>query len=335
MRRVAVLNSYNLPRVARGRQTLRVRAFVDALAEAGLAEGRDYELVLVDHEEPQETQAAARRLAAEGVDLFHAIGTPNTVAAAQATSDIPIVYYGAHPEGIADAVCAAPNLTGRIFALPFTSGYKKFRFLGSFLPHVRRVWTPFYEATVFVRPEMRRLHRDARNGSGQPRWLSGETAKVGFRTLAGLGYVIGVEYLELVFASPEELRRALAEVDPEDGVLMPYNESFHCPGAVEAIFEESRSRGLPVIWNNNAQVAVEGVLSGIGADWELLGRQSGEAAAAILGGTPPAALPRTLHQEQVAWINLDAASRLGLDLDDESLAYFDRRVVDGSQEMCM
>lgn len=335
MRRIVVVNSYNLPRVASGRETLRVQAFVEALAEAGFEEGSDYELVLVDHEEPEATAAAVRRLVAEGVDLLHAIGTPNTVAAATATREVPIVYYGAHPEGIAEEVCAADNLTGRVFALPFTSSYKNFRFLRRFLPHVRTVWTPFYEGTVFVRPGMRTLHRAARNGSGRPRWLSGADGEVGFRTLAGLGYIIGVEYRELVFASAEELGRALAEVDPADGVLMPYNESFHCPGAVETIFEVSRERGLPVIWNNNAQVAVEGVLSGIGADWELLGRESGEAAAAILAGAPPSSLPRTLHRNEVAWINLDAAGRLGLDLDEEALSYFHRRVTDGSAETCM
>jgi ABC-type uncharacterized transport system substrate-binding protein len=104
---------------------------------------------------------------------------------------------------------------------------------------------------------------------------------------------------------------------------------------VETIFAVSRERRLPVIWNNNAQVAVEGVLSGIGADWELLGRESGEAAAAILAGAPPSSLPRALHRDQVAWINLDAAERLGLDLGEDALSYFDRRVSDGSRETCM
>ncbi|HEX9944970.1 MAG TPA: ABC transporter substrate binding protein [Thermoanaerobaculia bacterium] len=334
MRRIAVLNSYNLPGVA-GRDTLRVRTFLEGLAAAGWREGSDFELVLVDEEDRPRMEGEARRLAADGVDLFHAIGTPNAVAAARASATIPVVYYGAHPEGVADEVCGAPNVTGRIFALPFTASYKNFRFVRRFLPRVRTVWTPFFEGTVFVRPEMRELHRAARDRAGRRVWLSGSAGPVGFRTLAGLAYIVGVEYRELVYADAEELERALAEADPADGMLMPYNESFHCPGAVDTVLRVSRERGLPVIWNNNAQIAACGVLAGIGADWALLGRQSGEAAARILDGTPPAALPRTPHPNQVGWLNLDVAQRLGLDFDDEVLSYFERRITGPTSAMCM
>jgi putative ABC transport system substrate-binding protein len=335
MCRIAVLNSYNLPGIE-GRQTRRVRAFLDGLEEGGLREGRDFELVLVDEEERPRMAEAVRRLLAAGVDLIHAIGTPNAVAAARASASVPVVYYGAHPEGIADDVCSAPNVTGRIFALPLTSGYKSFRFLRSFLPRVRAVWTPFFEGTVFVRPEMREIHRAARERSGGRRvWLRGGNGPVGFRTLAGLAYVIDVEYRELVYSDSEELRRGLGEVDPATGVLMPYNESFHCPGAIAALVEATAELGLPVIWNNNAQVVSLGVLSGIGADWELLGRQSGETAARILAGTPPSEIPRQRHAEQVAWLNLDVAGRLGLDFDDAVLGYFDRRIAGATAETCM
>lgn len=334
MRRVAVLNSYNLPEVA-GRETLRVRTFVEGLAAGGWREGEDYELALVDEEDRGRMDAEVRRLLDEGVDLIHAIGTPNAVAAARATSEVPIVYYGAHPEGIADDDCSAANVTGRIFALPFTSSYKNFRFVRRFLPRVRTVWTPFYEGTVFVRPAMRDLHRAARDRAGRRVWLSGSEGPVGFRTLAGLGYIVGIEYRELVFADASELAGALAEIDPAEGMLMPYNESFHCPGAVETIVRASREMGLPVVWNNNAQIAARGVLAGIAADWALLGRQSGEDAARILDGTPPRALPRTLHPNQVGWLNLDVARRLRLELDDEVLSYFERRVSGPTREHCM
>lgn len=334
MRRVAVLNSYNLPEVS-GRDTLRVRTFVEGLAAGGFREGEDFELVLVDEEDRGRMDAAVRRLLGLGVDLFHAIGTPNAVAAARATALVPIVYYGAHPEGIADTDCSAPNVTGRVFALPFTGSYKNFRFVRRFLPRVRTVWTPFYEGTVFVRPEMLALHRAARDRAGRRVWLSGSDGPVGFRTLAGLGYVVGVEYRELVFADAGELASALEEIDPALGMLMPYNESFHCPGAVETIVRASREMGLPVVWNNNAQIAAHGVLAGIGADWVLLGRQSGEDAARILAGTPPSELPRSLHPNQVGWINLDVARRLRLELDDEVLSYFERRVSGRTSELCM
>ena len=340
MRRIAVLNSYNLPPVF-GRDTLRIRGFVERLAAAGLREGRDFELIVVDEEERDAMAEAARRLAVDvnagGVDLFYAIGTPNAVAAADATSEIPIVYFGAHPEGIADTTCAAPNVTGKIFALPFTGSYKNFRIVRTLLPRIRRVWVPFFEGTVFVRPEMRELHRRAAERAGRRVWLSGRDgteSQIGFKTLAGLGYVVDLEYRELVYTDVAELDAALDEVDPRDGLVMPYNENFHCPGAVERLLEAGR-QGLPMIWNNNAQIATRGILAGIGADWTLLGRQSGDAAARILNGTPPAAIPRELHPNQVGWINLDAAERLGLAPSGDVLAYFARQVTDGASEICM
>jgi ABC-type uncharacterized transport system substrate-binding protein len=334
MRRIAVLNSYNLPQVE-GRETLRVRTFLSGLAAGGWHEGRDFELTLVDLEDRAAMEAEVRRLVAVGVDLIHAIGTPNAVAAACATGEVPIVYYGAHPEGIADAVLSAANVTGRIFALPLTSGYKSFRFLRRLLPRVRVVWVPFFEGTVFVREAMRDLHRAARDRAGRRVWLAGSDGNVGFHTLAGLAYVIGIEYRELVFADAAELERGLAEIDPDEGALMPYNELFHCAGALEVVCRRSAALRLPVVWNNNAQVAALGLLCGIGANWGRLGWLSGEAAAQILAGTPPCALPRQPHRDQVAWINVDTARRFGLALDDAVLGAFDRQVSGWTGELCM
>jgi ABC-type uncharacterized transport system substrate-binding protein len=338
LRTVAILNSYNLPGRS-GRQTRRVQEFVQALAGEGWEEGRNLNVVLVDCEDPRQTRETAGRLAAEGVDLFHAIGTPNAVAAITALAaidaGIPVVYYGAHPEGIGDDACRSSNVTGEILALPFTSNYKRFRLLRGFLPRVTRVWTPFYEETVFVRPRMREIHQAARDRAGRRVWLRGEDEEVGFQTLAGISYVIDVQYRELVYSDAEELERALDEADPRDGVLMPYNESFHCPGALETLLRVSRERRIPLIWNNNTQVTTIGALSGIGADFAKLGRVCGRTAAAILGGAQPQELPRRLHDDQLAWINLDVAKHMGLDLDESALGSFDRRVQDGSDAICM
>jgi ABC-type uncharacterized transport system substrate-binding protein len=340
MRTVAILNSYNLPGRS-GRQTRRVQEFVRALAEEGWEEGRNLKVELVDSEDPRQTASAAGRLAAQGVDLIHAVGTPNTVAAMEAlaavgaASEVPIVYYGAHPEGIGDSSCRSANVTGEILALPFTSNYKRFRLLRRFLPRVTRVWTPFYQETVFVRPRMREVHGAARERAGRRAWLRGEDEEVGFRTLAGLAYVIDVRYRELVYSDSGELERALDEVDPRDGVLMPYNESFHCPGALETLLRVARERRIPLIWNNNAQVTTIGALSGISADFEKLGRTCGKTAAAVLAGARPRDLPRRLHDDQIAWLNLDVADHLGLDLSAEALGDFDRRIQGESDALCM
>lgn len=331
MRRVGIVNAYTLPRTP-GRETLRMRAFVDALAAAGWREGRsagghrEIKIDLVDAESAAEARAAARRFVAEGVDVLHTFGTPVTVAAAETTSEIPIVYYGAHPEGIGDAACSAPNVTGQIIKVPFTSSYKSFRLLRGLVPRARVVWVPFYEGTMFVPPAMREAHRAARERAGRRVWLRGEADPVGFRTHAALAYVIGVEYRELVYSDTPELALALEEIDPANGVLMLYNEPFYSPGATDLFLEVAARRGIPLVWNNNPQIAAMGGFCGIGADFVELGRVAGETAAAILAGARPRDIPRRVHDRRIAWINLDTAERLGLLPTDDVLRYFDRHI---------
>ncbi|HEX9944969.1 MAG TPA: ABC transporter substrate binding protein [Thermoanaerobaculia bacterium] len=334
MRRIGVVNAYTLPKTP-GRQTLRMRAFVDALAANGWREGREVAIDLVDAESDAEARSAARRFADERVDLIHSFGTPVTVAVAETTSEIPIVYYGAHPEGIGDAACSAPNVTGQVIRIPFTSSYKSFRFLRRMVPRARVVWVAFYEGTMFVPPAMRAAHRAARERAGRRVWIPGSSEEVGFRTHAALAYIVGVEYRELVYSDTAELAAALEEIDPADGVLMLYNEPFYSSGATDLFLEVCRRRDIPLIWNNNPQVAALGGLCGIGADFVELGRVSGELAAAVLAGARPSDLPRRVHDRRMAWINLDTAERLGLHLESDVLNYFDRHIRGCPGDPCM
>jgi ABC-type uncharacterized transport system substrate-binding protein len=334
MRKIGVLNSYSFPRYP-GRQTRRIQGFLEGLAFGGWLEGRDFELRLADSESQAEAQDWARRFVDEGVDLIHGFGTGNTLPAIQATTEIPIVYYGSHPEGLGLEACAARNVTGEELHIPFTSSYKKFRFLRRLLPRVRVVWVPFYERTMFVSEELRGLYREAYEDAGRPVWFSGDAPQLCFRSIAGLCYIAGVEYRETVYSDTAELVRALEEVDPRDGVLMPYNEPFTSPGAPDAILRFCLERDVPIVWNNNPQVAALGGLCGIGADFAAMGREAGRRAAAILDGMKPWELPRGHHTGQIAWINLDTARRLELDPGPEVLACFDRHLTGRSDETYM
>ncbi|MBV8201026.1 MAG: hypothetical protein JOZ15_10435, partial [Acidobacteria bacterium] len=271
----------------------------------------------------------------EGVDLIHAFGAPNGMIAAEATSEVPIIYCGAHPEGLGEATLGAGNVTGRILALPFTASYKNFRFLRRLLPRARSICTAFFEDTLYVPDAMRELHHAARLPAGRPVWLSARDGPVGYRTLAGLGEIIGVEYRELVFADAGELAQAIADLDPATCVFMNYNELLHCPGACAAVLAAGADMGLATIFNNNAQAVTLGFLAGIAADWARLGREAGEIAVRILEGAAPRDIPRQLHAEQVAWLNLDTAHRLGLDPGPEVLGYFDRVITGKVDALCM
>lgn len=334
MKKIGVLNSYSFPRYP-GRETRRVQGFLEGLETRGWREGRDFELLLVDSETQDEAEASARRFVDEGVDVIHGFGTGNTVPAIQATSEIPIVYYGSHPEGLGREACSARNVTGEELQIPFTSSYKKFRFLRRLLPAVRVVWVPFYAHTLFVSGEMRSLYREAHAAAGRPAWFRGDMPQLCFRSIAGLAYVIGIEYRETVYFDTPGLVRALEEIDPRDGVLMPYNEPFTSPGAPEAILRFCLERDMPIVWNNNPQVAALGGLCGFGADFAAMGREAGRRAAAILDGAKPWEIPRGRHTDQIGWINLDTARRLGLDPAPDVLEHFDRRLTGRSDDVYM
>lgn len=333
MLRVAVLNAYTLPLMP-GLATLRVQAFLAALDRGGFRLGRDLELEIVDAGSAAEAAAAARRFADDGVDLIHAYGTPNAVTVARATRTIPLVYYGAHPEGIGVDELAGDNVTGDEIRIPLTSSYKSFRFLARFLPQLRVVWVAFYEGSAFVPPRIRELHRQAAERSGRRGWLAGPDG-VGFRTLGGLAYILGAEYRELVYTSTAELERALAEIDPREAVLMLYNEPYYPRGTLGLFLRVCEREGIPLVWNNNAVIAAYGGLAGISADFVALGREAGRRAAAILAGTPPRQVPRGVHRDRYAWLNLDTAEHLGLRMDTDVLTFFDRHFRGHPGAICM
>jgi len=325
VRAATVLSYYSLPRQP-GRETPHVRAFVAALAADGWREGQDFTLAVWDVESEEEAAATARRVAASGVDLIHACGTALSVAAARATRRIPIVYYGSHPGGVGRQELAADNVTGQEIHIPLTSSYKGFRFLPRLVPRMRKVWVPFFERSIFVSRHARALHRAARERKGRPVWLSGEAPRIGFPHLAGLAYVIGVEYRELVYTASAEIAPALAGIDPADGLLMLFQEPFYPPGAVEQLLAAAAEHRLPLVWNNNPPAAALGALAGVGVDFVAMGRAAGQAAARILAGTAPRDLPRSVHKSCVAWINLDTAETLGLSPDMDVLKFFNRKI---------
>jgi putative ABC transport system substrate-binding protein len=322
---IGILNSYNIPGLP-GRKTGRIRSFLGGLAEGGLEEGRDFEVRLVDTDQPTTVAEEAGRMVEASVGLIHAVGTINAVAAARATSEVPVVYYGAHPEGRGDAECAAPNITGLLLTLPLTQDARSFQLVKDLVPAATVIYTPFLRGTVFVSEWMDSIHRAARAGRSPHAWLSSRDGPVGFESLARVAGEVGLEYRELVYEDLAELAEAVEGINPRESILMPFNESFFGPGVPGFLLNMSLERKLPLIWNNNAYLAGLGALAGIGADFEAAGLTCGRIAAAILRGRRPAEIPRAGFPVQRAWVNLDTAELLGLAPSPKVLQAFDRHL---------
>jgi ABC-type uncharacterized transport system substrate-binding protein len=119
-----------------------VGAFRDGLRSLGYEEGKnvqlDHRFLVADY---QGLPQAAARLVAEKVDLIFCYGTTATLAAAKATSTIPIVMIAGDPvkSGLAASLSKpGKNITG-ISLIGFDLSEKRLELLRNLRPEIRRI----------------------------------------------------------------------------------------------------------------------------------------------------------------------------------------------------
>jgi ABC-type uncharacterized transport system substrate-binding protein len=327
VKRILVLNSYTLT-TRRAEEQVRIRAFLEGLERGGYRRVHDVEIDIIDSNSLPELEAQTREALRRPVDLIHAVGTPNAIVAIRCGGNIPIVYYGAHPEGAGEAACRRAGVVGVVLTLPFTQNYKRFRLIRKLFPNVRRVWVPFYEETVFCQTDMKAKHRAHRTGNNMSPWLDGNGFRVGYRGLAGLCYVIGLEYREFVYHNRQDLLWGLEYINPGDGLLMPYNDSVYCAGAPSALTDFALVRNIPLFWNNNTEATRIGAVAAISGCFHEAGVLTGRMACSILNGIPPESLQSLTSSKTYGSLNLARAHALGLDPAPEVMAHFDEVVAE-------
>lgn len=321
-KRILVLNSYTLtPR--RAEQQVRIRAFLEGLEQGGYRPGQDVEVDIIDSNSLPELEALTREALCRPVSVIHAVGTPNAIVATHCGGNTPIVYYGAHPEGAGEAICRRAGVVGVVLTLPFTQNYKRFRLIRKLFPNVKRVWVPFYQETVFCQPDMNAMHNAHRNGNSASPWLDGNCSTVGYPSLAGLCYIIGLEYREFVYRDCQDLLSGLEYINASDGLLMPYNDSVYCAGAPSTLADFALVHRIPLFWNNNTEATRIGAVAAISGCFREAGVETGRMAASILDGIAPQRVQSLTSSKTYGSLNLDRAHALGLDPAPEVVAQFD------------
>ncbi len=322
-KRILILNSYTLTD-RRAEEQVRVRAFLAGLAERGWKVGRDVDVEILDSNDLAELERLlVASMAARPPDVIHAVGTPNAVLAAERAGRTPIVYYGAHPERAGAAACARENIRGVVLTLPFTSSYKRYRFVRKLVPAVRTVYVPFYAGTVFCPEAMREKHERFRRATQRSPWIPGGSELIGYRTLACLHEIVGLEYRELVYRDSSGLEQALTCVDPSRALLMAYNDTVYCPGAPRVLARFCREARMPFLWNNNPEATRIGAVAAIASCFEEAGQVCAGQAARILETGSTAGVESQVATRTFASLDLGRASELGLAPSEEVLAYFD------------
>jgi ABC-type uncharacterized transport system substrate-binding protein len=322
MKRIVVLNSYTLSNDD-AYSMVRIKYFFKGLEAEGYRLGTDLQVELIDSNDPDVISAGLSGLALDTFDLIHAVGTPNAAIAAKLTSEIPIVYYGAHPEGVGVTECRKTNSCGMILNLPFTANYKNFRFLKKLMPNIQRIYVPFYEHTIFCHERMRenyRLYRSRENGK---HWLPMDSQYIGYRSLASLSYIIGIEYFEYLYRDIDELSTLIDRVEPEHSLIMPYNDSVFCRDAPGVLLASSHKIGVPLLWNNNPEAAHLGAFAAVAGCFKEAGHTCGSMAGKLLNGAVPADMGYLPSTKSYACINLKTAQRFGMEFPEKVLDYFD------------
>lgn len=330
-KRVVILNSYYL---AEGDpfEFDRVKYFVRGLLEEA-GEAYEFQFRIVNTNSLEEFRRYFRdNDVVRDADLVHAVGTPNAALAASYLDKTPIVYYGAHPEGVGENETGGANVCRFRLTLPFTSNHRKFRFIKKLLPRLKRLYVPFYRNTIFFTGDMKVRHDSYRKShGGRAEWIPGESPHVAYHSLAGLCYIIGIEYREADYASEDELKRLLARVEKESAAVMPYNDTVYCDGAVKALLEFSGKGKTPLVWNNNPEATRVGALAAFSSCFKEAGYETGRMAGKILKGAPAADLEAGTSGKDFSSLNLSVAEKLGLDIPDQVQRCFTETVAKGAQ----
>ena len=263
-----------------------VEGLRSGLRERGLEEDRDVTFdIRFTQGKPGAMPVAAAALVKASVDLIFTIGEASTHAAKSATQKIPILFTQVGDPvamGIVTKL-AQPggNLTG-ISSLTLELVPKRLEALKMLAPTLRRVWVihDLYDATSIV--------AIVNASQAAPR--------------------LKLELVPRAVVSAEQLRQALYELRPGDGLLATDTGTLEIPAG---ILEASLASRIPAVFPTDFWLSQGGLLS-YGPDYHAQGVQAARLVARILRGARPQDLPVEGADKIDLTVNLKTAKRLGL-----------------------
>lgn len=273
----------------------------DGLRQLGYEEGKNILLEIRDTKgDLKAVHEAATNLERDHVDLLYAIATSVTIAARQATADIPIVFcVAADPVGLG-LVDSFAKPGGRLTGVHFLAAdltAKRLQILKGIVPRLRRVVT-FYDPSNPVTRDASRLGRE-------------EAQR------------LGLELVERHVASVQEFQAGLQalRVKEFDGFLLVADAMVLSQS--QLIIDITRAKKLPTMFWEEGSVLNGGVAS-YGVSYHEAGRLSAKYIQRILTGTRPKDLPVETVRKIDLVFNLRAAQEIGLTIPPGLLAQADK-----------
>jgi putative tryptophan/tyrosine transport system substrate-binding protein len=271
------------------------------LKQLGLVEGTQFVLDIRDTGgDLKKVADVARILEREGVRLIYTVATSVSLAARQATQEVPIVFFaGTNPVtvNLVESISRPGNRLTGVYARATDVTGKRLELLREIVPNIRRVVT-YYDPS-------------------NPAAL--EAAKEGREAARNLG----LEFIERHVTSVEQFRGALLAFRAGEADAYFAISDAMIDTQTSAIVELAVSRKLPTMFYQPS-VVEEGGLASYSWDLVEIGRVSAKHVQRVLRGTSPADLPIEGIDRLLLTINLRAAKQIGLEIPEAVLTRADK-----------
>lgn len=273
----------------------------DSLRDLGLEEGKHVIFHLRDSSgDLKSIETAAKRLEAERVDLIYTVSTSVTLAARQATKNVPIVFYaGTDPVkvGLVESYRKPGGRLTGIHSLTADLMAKRLQLLKEMVPRLRRVVT-FY---------------NPKNPASQ------QSVKI----VQEASQRLNVELVERQVSSVEQLREALGALRPADADAILSVADSMVSSQPDLIIRTARDKKLPTMFQFSDDVA-RGAMASYGVSYYDLGRLSAKHVHRVLTGASPRDMPVEQIDRFSFIVNLKTARELGITIPQSVLLRADK-----------
>ena len=325
--RVRVVSSYiyersDLPYASMGQRNRWVNGFISELTrqKSGLREmDLRFERTPAHREDLITLLGKYRK---EGVGLIIIPGTDSAIRIAEVNTEIPMLYFGAHPENNGMDLLCHPAITGVRLNLPLIWRYDNFYLLKALCPDLARVYFPLNLNSEFAFPNVKTNYGISR-AKKQPFWIPGSSSNIGYRSVHFLAERLTVDYFEGPFATVDELRAGLDAMTPERSAVIGFNDTVLSDAAVAAIIDVVRAKRIPLFWVNNAAIVKVAGVADFSSDFEAIGRLLATMSLSILrDGKLVKEIPFQDDPGQRLTLNLPGCNDLGISVLPEVQARF-------------
>lgn len=266
--------------------------FVDALAERGYIEGENLTLDYNNAQgDPSNATTIAQKIVNSKPNLIFAIATQAAQAAANQTSEIPIVITAVTDPAQSGLVKSnekpETNVTGSSDLTPVK---EQMELISKLMPEAKSVGVIF-------------------NSSEDNSVIQAKMAEEALNEL-------GLEYVELTVSKTDEITAVTQSAMGKVDVLYTPTDNL-VSANMTAVTNVTTPAGVPVVCGEVAMLEGGGLLT-LGLDYYELGKQAGFMAADILEGKSlPADMPIQTQENLVFDVNEELAEELGISIPED------------------